>query len=190
MLNRSLTTVRGTAVFAMLAITLTLCQGQDCDLDIDVNGLVEGFLADALESDDDECPDNATCFDDDFFMECDADLGDDCGDDDQDGIPNEFDECVDTPGGVDVDDYGCSCDEGGECDEDEADSDGDGVSDVLDSCPDTPAGEIVDEYGCHCEDGVNCDDADGDGVDDVVDSCPDTAAGAVVDQNGCSATDV
>ena len=190
MLNRSLTTVRGTVVFAMLAVTLTLCQGQDCDLDIDVDGLVEGFLADALDSDDDDCPANANCFDDDFYMECDAELGDDCGDDDQDGIPNEFDECVDTPGGVDVDDYGCSCDEGGECYEDEADGDEDGVSDVVDSCPNTPADEIVDENGCHCEGGVNCDDADGDGVDDVTDSCPETDAGAVVDEFGCSATDV
>ena len=190
MLNRSLTPVRGTVVFAMLAVTLTLCQGQDCDLDIDVNGPVEGFLADALDSDDDDCPDNATCFDDDFYMECDSELGDNCGDNDQDGIPNEFDECVNTLAGLDVDDYGCSCDEGGECYVDEADSDGDGVSDVVDSCPNTPADEIVDENGCHCEGGVNCDDADGDGVDDFVDSCLGTDAGALVDQNGCSEMDV
>ena len=190
MLNRSLTTVRGTAVFAMLAVTLTLCQGQGCSLDIDVNELVEGFLADAIQSDANDCPGTATCFDNNFFIECDPALGDDCGDDDQDGIPNEFDECVDTPGGVGVDDYGCSCDEGGECYEDEADGDGDGVSDVLDSCPDTPAGAIVDEYGCDCEDGVNCDDADGDGVDDILDSCPGTGAGEVVDEYGCSEEDV
>ncbi len=187
MLNRSLTTVRGTVVFAMLAVTLILCQGQDCDIDIEE--LVEGFIPIVTDAIDD-CPDNATCFDDDFYMECDSTLGDDCGDDDQDGVPNEYDECVNTSGGVDVDDYGCSCDEGGECYEDEADSDGDGVSDVLDSCVDTPAGAIVDEFGCDCEDGVNCDDADGDGVEDVLDSCPDTDPNTVADEFGCSVTDV
>lgn len=58
-------------------------------------------------------------------------------DDDNDGVPNELDQCPNTPAGVAVDEKGCPLD-----------SDGDGVPDYLDRCPDTPAGALVDEHGC------------------------------------------
>ena len=58
-------------------------------------------------------------------------------DSDGDGVPDEIDQCPDTPAGVAVDSVGCPLD-----------SDGDGVPDYLDQCPDTPAGALVDENGC------------------------------------------
>ena len=88
-------------------------------------------------------------------------------DSDGDGVPDKFDECPDTPVGVQVDEKGCPLD-----------SDGDGVPDYLDKCPGTPAGVKVDEHGCPV-------DSDGDGVADYLDECPDTPAGVKVDAKGC-----
>jgi outer membrane protein OmpA-like peptidoglycan-associated protein len=90
-------------------------------------------------------------------------------DGDGDGVPNELDNCLDTPLGVVVDKYGCSID-----------SDGDGVSDGLDDCPATDQRAIgmVDVYGCPV-------DSDFDGIPDYLDACPFNQAGAHVDDSGC-----
>ncbi|WP_428309521.1 OmpA family protein [Hydrocarboniphaga sp.] len=58
-------------------------------------------------------------------------------DDDNDGVPNELDQCPATPAGAIVNAQGC-----------ENDEDGDGVVDRLDRCPSTPAGTPVNEEGC------------------------------------------
>jgi OOP family OmpA-OmpF porin len=58
-------------------------------------------------------------------------------DDDNDGVPNELDQCPGTPAGAIVNAQGC-----------ENDEDGDGVVDRLDRCPGTPAGTPVNEEGC------------------------------------------
>ncbi len=58
-------------------------------------------------------------------------------DSDNDGVPDNRDQCPNTPAGVQVDSQGCPLD-----------SDGDGVPDHRDQCPDTTAGATVDETGC------------------------------------------
>jgi len=88
-------------------------------------------------------------------------------DTDGDGVPDDLDQCPDTPQGVKVDRRGCPLD-----------SDGDGVPDYLDKCPNTPAGAPVDKTGCPL-------DSDGDGVADYLDKCPDTPKGATVNSVGC-----
>jgi len=88
-------------------------------------------------------------------------------DSDGDGVPDDLDQCPDTPRGVKVDARGCPLD-----------SDGDGVPDYLDKCLGTPAGVAVDEAGCAL-------DSDGDGVADHLDQCPDTPRGATVNSVGC-----
>ena len=88
-------------------------------------------------------------------------------DSDNDGVPDEYDACPNTPAGVVVDSKGCPLD-----------SDNDGVYDYLDKCPNTPAGVAVDSKGCPL-------DSDNDGVYDYLDKCPNTPAGAIVDEYGC-----
>jgi len=132
-------------------------------------------------------------------------------DSDRDGVPDNKDECPDTPAGVKVYSNGCP-----------VDSDQDGVPDYLDRCPDTPQGTQVDSQGCPIEkkeepkpeqaapidsdkDGVpdsrdqepntsvgakvdeygRAVDSDGDGVPDNLDQCPGTPAGVKVDEKGC-----
>lgn len=58
-------------------------------------------------------------------------------DSDNDGVHDQYDQCPDTPHGVEVDETGCP-----------VDSDGDGVADYLDKCPDTPQNMEVDAHGC------------------------------------------
>jgi outer membrane protein OmpA-like peptidoglycan-associated protein len=89
---------------------------------------------------------------------------------DRDGVPDDADECRDTPEGDRVDARGCTV----------KDADGDGVTDDADACADTPAGEQVDAKGCPLPK-----DADGDGVADPTDACPDTPKGTKVDAKGC-----
>lgn len=91
-------------------------------------------------------------------------------DSDNDGVPDYLDQCPDTPTGVEVGEDGCPLD-----------SDNDGVPDYLDQCPNTPAGVEVNSQGCPLE----ASDSDGDGVPDDVDKCPDTARGVEVDKVGC-----
>jgi OOP family OmpA-OmpF porin len=89
---------------------------------------------------------------------------------DADGVPDNIDECKDTPAGEKVDAKGCTIKDG----------DGDGVLDDVDQCKDTPAGDKVDEKGCSLPK-----DADGDGVTDDKDRCPHTPPGVKVDAEGC-----
>lgn len=86
---------------------------------------------------------------------------------DNDGIPDNRDQCPDTAAGASVDSNGC-----------ERDDDGDGVANSRDNCPNTPAGASVNNRGCEL-------DSDNDGVVDSKDQCPDTTAGAEVDDTGC-----
>ncbi len=88
-------------------------------------------------------------------------------DTDEDGIPDKFDMCPDTPPSVAVDQFGCA-----------VDSDGDGIPDYLDNCLNTPKGIIVGPDGCPL-------DTDGDRVPDYLDLCPNTPDGVVVDSRGC-----
>jgi OOP family OmpA-OmpF porin len=89
---------------------------------------------------------------------------------DADGVPDNVDECKDTPAGDKVDAKGCTIKDG----------DGDGVLDDVDQCKDTPAGDKVDDKGCSLPK-----DSDGDGVNDDKDRCPNTPAGVKVDEDGC-----
>ncbi len=92
-------------------------------------------------------------------------------DTDRDGVPDNLDQCPNTPGCTRVDRQGCPTTT-------TADSDRDGVPNRRDDCPDTPYGAIVDKQGCPS-------DADGDGVFDGIDKCPDTPRGVRVDKTGC-----
>jgi len=58
-------------------------------------------------------------------------------DSDGDGVPDNIDQCPNTPAGVVVDSTGCPLD-----------SDNDGVPDYLDLCPNTSPGATVDADGC------------------------------------------
>lgn len=111
---------------------------------------------------------------------------------DNDGIPDDEDECPDIPGLAEFN--GCP------------DTDGDGIPDHLDSCPnefgpkenngcpwgDTDGDGITDnvdrcpnEFGPKENNGCPWGDADGDGVTDNLDNCPNTPSGVKVDSNGC-----
>jgi len=91
------------------------------------------------------------------------------GDGDQDGVPDDRDDCPGTPpeaaGTVDV--FGCPID-----------SDFDGVLDYRDRCLGGPVGAVVDSLGCPI-------DSDGDGVPDGLDDCPGTPPAVDVDTRGC-----
>jgi len=89
------------------------------------------------------------------------------GDADRDGVPDNIDECPNTPASVVVDKKGCP-----------PDSDKDGVPDYQDRCPKTTAKFKVDQYGCPP-------DSDKDGVPDDRDRCPQTPSGAKVADDGC-----
>ncbi len=90
-------------------------------------------------------------------------------DSDGDGVPDQLDECVNTPRGTAVNRHGCP-----------VDSDRDGVPDGLDDCPGTSneACGLVDIHGCPV-------DRDFDGVPDYKDACPTGPEGAMVDETGC-----
>ena len=128
-------------------------------------------------------------------------------DTDRDGVPDIWDECANTPPGVEVTSRGC------ELTNIERDSDGDRVFDTIDECPNTPVGAAVDPRGCSLDsdmDGVptdkdrcpatragvevniyGCDnDTDRDGVPNHNDKCPDTRPGARIDVYGCEIQDI
>lgn len=135
-------------------------------------------------------PFDSLAFPEDFVgVECDAclfwDDPDDCEiiiiDGDDDGVPDDFDECPFTGPGEDVDLDGCSCEDLGDCDC-FFDSDLDGVDDCDDFCEDTPIGADVDFDGCAC---FEVDDDD-DGIDNCDDQCPSSPPGADVDVDGCT----
>ena len=93
-------------------------------------------------------------------------------DTDGDGVLDMWDECPDTPRGVDVTARGC------EIKEIDRDSDNDRVPDSRDKCPNTPIGVAVNKDGCSL-------DADQDGVPTAMDSCPGSIIGSLVNEFGC-----
>jgi len=99
-------------------------------------------------------------------------------DSDIDGVPDQIDECPDTPAGESVDEKGCGSSQRF------IDRDQDNVPDNIDNCLDTPIDEVelVDEFGC----APSQRDADEDGVIDDEDKCPGTPFGETVDTEGCS----
>jgi OOP family OmpA-OmpF porin len=94
-------------------------------------------------------------------------------DTDRDGVPDMWDDCLDTPIGAAVTARGC------EIQEIDRDSDSDRVPDSRDKCPNTPTGMAVDADGCSL-------DSDQDGVPTAIDRCPASLRGESVDEFGCS----
>jgi outer membrane protein OmpA-like peptidoglycan-associated protein len=86
-----------------------------------------------------------------------------CPDDDGDGVRNSEDDCPDVPGLAAL--AGCP------------DADGDTVADKYDSCPETPGIPALD----------GCPDADEDGIADNDDNCPEQFGPA--ENNGCPWSD-
>jgi outer membrane protein OmpA-like peptidoglycan-associated protein len=86
---------------------------------------------------------------------------------DNDGIPDNYDQCPNTPKDVTVDEFGCPFD-----------TDNDNVPDYLDKCNSTATGIVVDSLGCPK-------DNDKDGTPDYLDRCPDTPVNIEVDSSGC-----
>jgi outer membrane protein OmpA-like peptidoglycan-associated protein len=95
---------------------------------------------------------------------------------DQDGIPDEFDACPDTPGPFAdlTQTNGCP-----------PDRDHDGIADDVDACPDTPGVKTDDPKTNGCPPPPP--DRDHDGILDNVDACPDVAGVKTDDPktNGC-----
>ena len=87
---------------------------------------------------------------------------------DGDQIPDDMDDCPDTPKGAVINVRGC-----------EHDSDKDGVANSADACPGTPINASVDSKGCQP-------DNDADGVIDDLDRCPNSPQGAAVMADGCA----
>jgi len=84
----------------------------------------------------------------------------DAPDSDADTVPDETDDCPNTPIGESVDADGCA--------PSQLDEDDDGVSDADDQCAGTPTGATVDIDGC----GSSQLDTDGDGYTDDIDAFP------------------
>jgi hypothetical protein len=105
-----------------------------------------------------EIPNCETCQGDKRYLT--IEVGD--GDEDDDGVPDEDDECPGTPGDTAVDADGCPTIDGD-------DSDGDGVPDMVDNCPNTLPGVQVGYDGCEI---AGTRDTDGDGIPDEYDSYP------------------
>ena len=115
-------------------------------------------------------------------------------DNDDDGVFDSIDECLDTEPGLEVDEKGCALNQ--------LDSDNDGVFDDVDECPNTPEFEInniigtenygeliatvVDEKGC----GASQTDTDDDGVFDDVDNCIEEPNPDQLDTDGDGIGDV
>lgn len=97
------------------------------------------------------------------------------GDADNDGVPDERDDCPNTPDGD-------SANETNGCSSSQLDDDDDGVENGSDNCPNTAANAAVDANGCS---DAQAADADADGVANEDDDCADTPRGASVDAAGC-----
>ncbi|WP_115878003.1 reprolysin-like metallopeptidase [Lutibacter oceani] len=101
-----------------------------------------------------------------------------CSDNDNDGIIDDKDQCLETPTGETVNENGCS--------QSQIDDDNDGIMNDEDVCSDTPEGETVNENGCSQS---QLDD-DNDGVMNDKDLCPVTPTGETVNENGCSQSQI
>lgn len=113
-------------------------------------------------------------------------------DKDNDGVPDNIDQCPDTPGkdlfdGCPDRDNDMLADKDDRCPDEPGtihgcpDADGDGLADIEDDCP-NEKGLMVDK-GCPKVDG----DSDGDGVADSIDECPNAAG--PVNLKGCPDSD-
>lgn len=89
-------------------------------------------------------------------------------DSDGDRIPDDQDQCPNTPAGAQVDISGC-----------ERDDDNDGVGNSVDRCPGSRENARVNSQGCAA-------DTDQDGILNTEDACPNTPAGAPVLADGCA----
>ncbi len=132
-------------------------------------------------------------------------------DTDDDGIPDDKDQCPGTISGSVVDENGCAAsqkDSDGDgvtddkdvcsntatgvnvdvngCSSSQLDTDNDGVMDDIDECPKTPSEEQADNKGCS----PSQRDSDNDGLKDNEDLCPNTPSGEDVDVNGCSSSQI
>jgi outer membrane protein OmpA-like peptidoglycan-associated protein len=84
---------------------------------------------------------------------------------DGDGVPDDGDDCPDTPGLAKY--RGCP----------DGDTDGDGLNDSVDKCPEEPGPKEL----------QGCPDTDGDGLTDAIDKCPKQAGPK--EYEGCPDTD-
>jgi hypothetical protein len=91
---------------------------------------------------------------------------------DNDGIPDDIDNCIDSSNSdqadSDVDGVGDACDVCPDIADDQSDSDGDGWGDACDECPTDP--NKIDPGICGC--GTPDTDSDSDGTADCNDQCP------------------
>lgn len=97
-------------------------------------------------------------------------------DNDNDGVTNDLDLCLNTPEGDTVNSDGCSTN-------DLDDNDNDGIINGTDICPNTPNGESVDLNGCSINE---LNDDDNDGVLNSNDLCPFSPSNELVNSYGCS----
>ena len=109
---------------------------------------------------------------------------------DNDGIPDFFDNCIDTPNPYqvdsDVDGVGDLCDVCIDIPDDQTDSDDDGLGDVCDECPTDPDKIIPGACGC----GTSDTDSDSDGIADCNDQCPLDANKLDPGECGCGTPDL
>lgn len=126
------------------------------------------FDGDGIYGKRDKCPQQAEDYDGHEDFDGCPDL-----DNDGDGIPDDEDQCDNTPEGVEVGEDGCPDD----------DLDGDGIPNKYDKCPEDP--EDMDRF----EDGDGCPDPDNDqdGIPDRQDSCPNEPENknGFLDEDGC-----
>ena len=92
----------------------------------------------------------------------------DSPDSDQDGVPDDIDNCPD------------------DSNFDQLDSDGDGLGDVCDGCPTDPLKTVTGICGC----GVADTDTDDDGTPDCIDGCPSDANKTEAGVCGCGVADI
>ena len=97
-------------------------------------------------------------------------------DSDKDGVPDQWDNCPNTPPNSLVDSKGCP----GQAPS--IDTDRDGVIDIWDAEPNTPPNSYVDKNGRKGQ--TQLSDSDGDGVIDQWDIQPNTPPNSLVDRSG------
>lgn len=116
----------------------------------------------------DKCPDASEDFDGHEDFDGCPDL-----DNDGDGVPDERDQCNNTPKGVEVKENGCP----------DNDLDGDGIPNKLDKCPE----DAEDKDGFEDRDGCPDPDNDKDGITDKLDKCPNQpeTKNDFQDEDGC-----